>query len=89
MHGGNATIVTKNVDLCAWGLGVVGWGQAFFVLRFWAMAFCHWCFVPRSIQLHCNKKQSRLRPAFHEELLYPIYRKQLLAENSPDVEVYW
>ena len=89
MHGGNATIVTKIFDLRVRGLGVVGWGQAFFVLGFWATAFCHGCFVPRFIQPHCNKKQSRLRPAFHEELLSPIYRNKLLAESSPDVEVYW
>ena len=36
--------------ICVWGLGVgvLGLGGAFLLLGFWAMAFCHWRFVPRS-----------------------------------------
>ena len=37
-------------DSCVWGLGVevLGLGRGLFVLGFWAMAFCHWRFVPSS-----------------------------------------
>ena len=35
------------------GVGVLGVRPALFVLGFWAIAFCHWCFVPRS----CNDYQ--------------------------------
>ena len=32
-----------------YGFGVLGLGRAFFVLGLWAMAFCHWRFVLRSL----------------------------------------
>ena len=47
-HAQNANLWNAT-DLCVWGLGVrvLGLGRAFVVLGFWAMAFCHWRFVPR------------------------------------------
>ena len=36
---------------CLWFM-CLGLGQAYFVLGFWAMTFCYWCFVPRSALWH-------------------------------------
>ena len=30
---------------------VLRFGRAIFVLGFWVLAFCHWCFVPRSLSI--------------------------------------
>ena len=62
------------------GVGVLGLGWVFFVLGFWAMAFCHWHFVPRSdsplrtnvwrqiVMLTCTRNISLPLPILHKTL---------------------
>ena len=55
--------------LYVFGDWVLGLGRAFFVLVFWAMAFCHWSFVPRSSYINVATFVS----------MQPIYPKKMLS----------
>ena len=54
VSGQNATdktLVYEMPLIYVFGVRGFGLGQAFFVLGFWAMAYCHWRFVPSSLKV--------------------------------------
>ena len=48
LNATNKTTTHEMPLIYVFGVWVLGLGQAFFVLWFWAMQFCHWRLVPRS-----------------------------------------
>ena len=77
------------------GVGVLGLGQEFFVLGFWAMVFSHWHFVPRSICIGQPVLSSRKFYECHDQIysynknMAKLQNARLKGHGRPTHSITW